>query len=830
MAKEKKNNRRKRRFYKRKRLWIFLMLCGIAALYGLREAKVRLKPYQDQADAIDISTIDDVEVASRILDRHGQEIGRMFVENRKKTTIDKIPQKLIDALIAQEDQRFFEHDGVDRIGVARAVYLNLKAGEVTQGASTITMQLARNAFDLKGAAKRRNQKSMERKIVEAFLALRIEKALMKEMEADYPDEDERKTQMKRRVLEMYLNRIPFGTGFYGVHSAALGYFGKEPMDLTIEECASLVACVKNPAEISPLRNKKKNRVARDHVLKRMLAEGMITESEWLNLSSKVVTLNPKPIVRRKSNLYELIIEQALDVMGTEGMSQGGFKIFTTIDRDLQRRAEISLRDQLDRIEQMPGYSNPRREDFSPAPGTVPEYLQGAVFMIESSTGNVLAHVGGRDFAHSQYDFIELGKRPFGTAFLPMVYAAALDNGYHPCSTVRDEAIDARMVMVGGEEGILGEWGMEHSRPRYEGRITNRRALAASKLAAAIRIGRRVGLPEVAKQAANFGIPVDEEDLLNRMLLGWDQVSLKEVVKAYSAFGNGGIAPTQLRYVSKIENSAGEVVYQSDLPALEERTRRVCDEITAFQVHDMMQDSLESGNLEREADMLAEQPFHGAVKTGTTHDFADGWSVGYNGNVTLGVWVGFHQGRKAIYPEAFGRDLTFKPWSDVMNVAAEHYAGEQVKAPKGVEPVRVCSRSGLLATRYCYESAETPGQGARVRYTGISEMVRVEREKLGLCDLHGKGGIGTNEVLERYGPMAVDVGDRKHLSVAPILPETSGLIGEDPYGAEVVALDEAKEEISVFVRSPTLMLDAEVLTQGDTSLRLRRPRKIEIKTD
>lgn len=805
------------------------MLCGIATLVGLREAKVRLQPYQDQADAIDISTIDEVEVASRILDRNGEEIGRMFVENRKKTTIDKIPQKLIDALIAQEDQRFFEHDGVDRIGVARAVYLNLKAGEVTQGASTITMQLARNAFDLKGEATRRNQKSMERKIVEAFLALRIEKALMAEMKGDYPDEDERKKAMKRRVLEMYLNRIPFGSAFYGVHSAALGYFGKEPMDLTVEECASLVACVKNPAEISPLRNKKKNRVARDHVLKRMLAEGMITESEWINLSSKVVTLNPKPIVRRKSNLYELIIQQALDELGTEGMSQGGFKIYTTIDRDLQRQAELSLREQLDQIEQLPDYNNPKRADFTPAPGKVPDYLQGAAFMIEASTGNVLAHVGGRDYAHSQYDFIQLGKRPFGTAFLPMVYAAAFDNGYHPCSTVRDDAIDARMVMVGGEEGILGEWGMENPKPRYEGRITSRRALAASKLAAAIRMGRQVGLPEVAKQAANFGIPVSEEDLLNRMLLGWDQVSLKEVVKAFSAFGNGGVAPTELRYISRIENSAGEVVYESTLAPAEERTRRVCEEITAFQVHDIMQDALRTGNLELEASKLVEKPFHGAVKTGTTHDFADGWSVGYNGKVTLGVWVGFHQGRNAIYPEAFGRDLTFKPWSDVMNVAAEKYAGEPLKQPKGVEPVRVCSRSGLLATRYCYESADSQGNG-QVRYTGISELVRIEREKLGLCDLHGKGGIGTNEVLERYGPMAVDFGDRKHLSVAPILPTMVGLVGEDPYGAELVALDEAKEEISVFVRSPTLMLDAEVLTQGDTSLRLRRPRKIEIKTD
>ena len=163
MAKEKTKNRRKRRFYKRKGLWIFLLLCMAAGVIGLKIAEKKLDPYKEQAAKYDISTIDDVEIPSIILDRKGREIGRMFVENRSKVPIEKVPQKLIDALIAQEDQRFFEHDGVDRIGVARAVWLNLKAGEVTQGASTITMQLARNAFDLKSESAAKGQSGIERK-------------------------------------------------------------------------------------------------------------------------------------------------------------------------------------------------------------------------------------------------------------------------------------------------------------------------------------------------------------------------------------------------------------------------------------------------------------------------------------------------------------------------------------------------------------------------------------------------------------------------------------------------------------------------------------------
>ena len=829
MAKEKSRNRRKRRFYKRKRLWILLLFCMGLGLVGLRVAKERLQPYKEQAATFDISTIDDVEEPSLICDHKGRIIGRMFVENRSKVPIEEVPQKLIDALIAQEDQRFFEHDGVDRIGVARAIWLNLKAGEVTQGASTITMQLARNAFDLKSVAEAEGQSSMERKIVEAFLALRIEEYLMAEIAGEFPDEKERKDRMKRMVLEYYLNRIPFGTGYYGVRSAALGYFGKEPMALSIEECASLVACVKNPTQISPITNKAKNRKARNHVLNRMLAEEMITDSEWIALSSKPVTVNPKPLRKGKSHLYEIVDDIALEKVGMEAMSRGGFKIYTTIDRDLQERAERSLQEHLTRIESREGYAHMKRSDFSPAPGKVPPYLQGAALMIDSDTGNVLAYVGGRDYAHSQYDFIQLGRRPLGTAFLPVVYAAALESGWHPCTTVNDEAMDARAVAVGAPEGILGEWGMEVLNPSYEGRIMSKRALAMSKLAATVRLGRELSLEAVAEQARAFGLSVQEGELLTRMLLGYDSISLREAVRAYSALSRKGALPGALRYIERIENADGEVVYEAPAPE-KSAGDPACDEITAYQVHGMLQESLESGNLAEDASTLKRQPFPGAIKTGTTHDFADGWCVGYNGSVTLGVWIGFHQGKKAIHENAFGRKLAFLPWSEVMNEAEESYPGVEVELPEGLSPTKICSESGLLATRYCYELVDNPNKGRSYRYTGQSELLRSGRLKLGLCDIHGKGGIGTNEVLERYGPLAVESGDQRHLPVAPIVPTSPGLVGEDPYDSELVSLDESGGELSIFVRGPSLLLETEVRGETDGGVLLHRPRKIEIKTD
>ncbi|NIP95302.1 MAG: hypothetical protein GWO24_18390, partial [Akkermansiaceae bacterium] len=487
--------------------------------------------------------------------------------------------------------------------MARAVYLNLKAGQVTQGASTITMQLARNAFNLKSAAKERNQSGLERKIVEAFLALRIEEKLQDQIAHRYPDAKERKARMKRMVLEYYLNRIPFGSGFYGVRSAALGYFGKEPLALSIEECASLVACIKNPTEISPLRNLAKNRRARDHVLKRMFEEGMISAGEWRSLSVKAVEVDPKPLRKGKSHLYEIVDDIALEKVGIEAMSRGGFKIFTTIDRDVQVRAERSLREQLDRVESRLNYGHPRHGDFSPAPGKVPSYLQGAALMIEPATGNVLAHVGGRDYAHSQYDFIVHGKRPFGTAFLPMIYVAALNEGLHPCTTMKDEAMDNRAVMVGGAEGILGEWGMETLEPRYEGRVTSRRSLAASKIAASVRLGRDLGLEQVAEQARAFGFESGKSKLLNRMFLGWDLVSLPQTVRAYSAFAQGGKLPPELRYIERIENVAGEVVYRAPAPEEFAKLEQACDEVTAFQLHDMIREAMRTGNLREEAGAL-----------------------------------------------------------------------------------------------------------------------------------------------------------------------------------------------------------------------------------
>lgn len=817
-AREGFKDRKRKRLYQWKSLWVLLILCSAAGYIGLKRGERELDPYRERAEIYDLELIDDVELPSLILDREGRELGRIFVENRSLISIEEIPDNFINALLAQEDQRFFKHKGVDWIGVVRAVYLNLKAREVTQGASTITMQLARNAFDLQSEARERGESGMERKMVEAFLALRIEKW----MGRNFPGAEGR--EAKSKILELYLNRIPFGSGYYGIRSAALGYYGKEPVDLTVDECASIVACIKNPTILSPLRSPEANERARNHVLNRMLAEKTISSADWLRLTSLPVKVNPKPLRRGTSHLYEKIAGIARDRVGLEAMSSGGFRIFTTIDRSVQDQAQKSLQAHLRQIEETPGYTHPQHADFQKADGRKPAYLQGAALMVDSRTGAVLAHVGGRDFVHSQFDIVELGRRPLGTAFLPVIYTAAFENGRHPSSSVRDQPMDNRAVMIGGREGILGEWGMETPQPRYEGQITSRRALAASKVAASVRLGMEIGLDKIDGQARKFGLSNARGELLNRLLLGWEPASLTETVTAYSAFSQGGAVPTGRHYLERIEDAEGRTVYKA---VNQGGTREVCDPISAYQVHSVLQDTTRSGNLMAQGPQVGGEAFAGAVKTGSTHNFSDGWCVGYNGSVTLGVWVGFLDGSESIHEGAFGKQLAFPIWADAMNVAQTAFPGKEADVPRGLETVTLCRRSGLMATRYCYDTVEDPNRGVTFRSTAYKELLRAGTGQIGYCDVHGQGGVAVEDILADYGPERGTPVTQERLSVIPIRPQAPALVGSDPYNSITLSLAPEDESDDKRRGGPTLLLDYGVRGEEEASLRLPRPGKLEI---
>lgn len=799
-------SRKKRLFFLRKGFWLTLFVlfaaCGITAWLV---ADDYLKPYRERAMIYDMARINDLEIPSIILDRNGEEIGRFFVQNRSVISIDDVPQLFINALMSGEDQRFMTHNGVDYVGIARAAWLNYKGNR--QGASTITQQLARNAYNLKTEADKRGESEIDRKLVEIFLAMRIEQHYS-----------------KHEILEFYLNRIYFGSGFYGIRSAALGYYGKEPVDLSVEECASLVTLIKNPTGRSPLNNAEANMNGRNYVLGRMHFDGHIGRRERDAAQLTPLNLNPRPLRRGTSQLYERISDAVTRNLGEEALESGGFIIHTTILAPAQHAAEEALLESLAQAEQNPGYARQRMNDFQRGSEETPEFLQGAVLMVEHDTGEVLVHVGGRDYSRAQYDFIEQGRRPLGTAFHPFIHIAALEKGGTPADIIDDQQMDNRAVMISGREGVLGEWGMEVANPVYEGEITARRALEASKIAANVRLANQTGIERVIDTANRFGFSMQIAERLPRIAVGFEDASLRQVVRAYSAIPRSGkLGRSDLMYLDRIVNSEGRTVWRHNRSTAAEET--ASDPATAWQVHDMLAGSLERGSAQGALEKLIERPFHGGGKTGTSADFSDNWFVGYNSRITCGVWAGFlTSGGESIYPGAFSRDIAMPVWIAAMNAAAPSFRGEKPEPPENVVQLGVCSVSGQRATSFCQHQVEDLESGRIVtRSTSITEWFRGDVAQIPYCGIHS-GGLDDLAGGSSGGAL---VNTARGLNASPIRPTAPAVLGDDPFMTEVPAFVSTDSTSSGVIRRRTNVLDSLELDAFDEPIGLRRPPRLQI---
>ncbi|MGJ8657440.1 MAG: transglycosylase domain-containing protein [Akkermansiaceae bacterium] len=732
--------------------------------------------YRDRADTYDLNLVNDLQVPNMIYDRERSEVGRIFNENRDPIPVGDVPQLFIDTLIAAEDARFFSHDGYDLKGITRVVIQELKGGSVSGGASTLTQQLARNAYYLQDERKIRKESTYERKLVEIFLAIRIE---------------ERYT--KQDILEFYMNRVNFGGGYYGIRSASLGFFGKEPKDLEIHECASLVGSIRNPAHYCPTSVNKndegrsergfQNKLVRNRVLERMAIEGMISERERDEYMERPLVLNPNPIQRGTSHFHDRVAESFDKILLENGISEtekakGGYKIFTTIDKDVQEMMERDIKKKLMKVEQREGYSHPKYVDYVKSEDSKPAYLQGAGMMMNNVTGEIIAYVGGRDFEQSQYDFVESGRKPLGTAFFPFIYTSALENGMNSSTQLIDEAMDNRQVMIDGVEGILGEWGNEVASPKYEGYIPMRRALAASKIAATVRLGRKIGLAKVWETSEKFGLHKPEGRLLNRTLLGSEDASITELVKAYSAFPNGGEMVKDLVWINHIEDASGEVIYKWN-KNYEVKTERVMTDSSAFLVNKMLEDGIKNGSGSDVFKAAKMKNFQGGGKTGTTSDFSNHWFVGYNGNVTCALWSGFYDGvRSEIYPEAFSKETVMPVWLDVMKEAGRKMGNKVIKQPEDVVKIRICSHSGKPESKACEEHVHNivTGESSYVS-TGYEEYFHVDQRPRGTCPVHG---ASLGDFHSDYLASESQLSPIERLNMVPIKPKKPTLVGEDPY--------------------------------------------------
>ncbi len=665
---------------------MLLILIGCVAVLGVYGWLV--SEFSDKANSFDLSKLTKMESASVIYDRNGQQIGKIFIQNRIPITYDQIPKDMVSAVVAEEDKNFFQHHGVDYYGVLRAAISNYRQGRVKQGASTVTQQLARNSFDLR-------ERSYRRKILEMFVARRIEDHLSKE-----------------KIMELYLNRVYFGSGLYGIEAAARGYFGKPAKDLDAGECAMLAGLLKNPNGLSPWNNPDGARKVRDFVLGRMREMHLISRDDYDAATELPLSVRKRTNPNRVSYAIDLVRQQAIAALGYDRAMNDGVKIQTTFDEKMQIAAERAVRSHLEEIERQPDYNHLTYDRYRQINGSLeeaaqrgepvtmpsPGYLQGAVLAVENDTGGILALAGGRDFLHSEYNRALQSRRPPGTVFTPLVAAAAYANGTFPGEPVDDACIDNRYVMIGGDSGILGEWGVERPDNEYEGPMPSSEAVARGKNAAVVRLGFMTGLDALGKFCKDDGIRSPLRTVANAYL-GSSEMSLDELTLAYTAFPGGGTRPAKLFTITRITDQDGNVLYET--PAT--RVPVISPE-AAYQVHTVLLDALHKACAPEAAALgiASDSPLAG--KSGTAYDFTDTWFVGYSGAVTCGVWVGFDKPTK-IYRGAFGKDLALPIWSQVMNASLTSFPEAPLPVPPGLKPVEICRTSGLLPTE---ASRKTPG--------------------------------------------------------------------------------------------------------------------------
>jgi membrane carboxypeptidase/penicillin-binding protein len=777
------NVRRRVPLYRRRWFVVLTILFLMTGVTALAVVLAFLKPLREQAESFDLSLLHKIEQASLIFDRRGEEMGRIYVLNRIPIKIDQVPRHFIQALTAQEDERFFHHSGVDMWGVLRAVWLNYKAGEETQGASTITQQLAREAFKLKQLERSGAKNARyERKIVEWFLAERIEQKYN-----------------KSEILELYLNRIFFGRQFNGIQAAAQGYFGKDAKDLTVEESATICGIIKSPNNLEPIRYPDRAKAARDHVFERMHKEGWLSRSEVDEMSQKPVVVAPRGDGARLSYVYDEIRQQVASIVGEEEAQVGGFHIFTSVDSKLQKAAEAALRNHLEKIESQEGYAHQTYKQYhqeldqfrqritaktlpSNTPKPLPLYLQGAVLAIDNHDGAVLAMVGGRDFLDSMFNRALQSRRPTGTAFTPFVYATAFQSPeYFPAQQIEDGYLDNRRVMIGGLTGILGEWGTEQPETKYKDHITAREAFLQGRNAATVRLGEKVGLDNVLDFAKRAGLK--DPIVAPSSFLGASEARLDEMCLAYSAFAHKGRRPAALSLIHRITDSSGKVIYQVKEDQ-EAQKVQVIDEIGAWQVHSCLADTLHRGTGAPSKEYGLED-FPAAGKTGTHHEFKDLWFVGYSSAVTCGVWCGFDQ-QKTIYDGAFSNRVALPIWVDVINATVKDYKPEEFTPPEDAQIVEICAKTGMRATDSCYEKVVDPINGGMkaVRNT-YKDLLRPKSVLDYFCDVHRGGSISADLLTLRHSnDLAPESAPQNPLlaNVPPVRMKGLTVIGEDPYNS------------------------------------------------
>jgi penicillin-binding protein 1A len=644
----------------------FLFTLGVGAVY----ASWALICRGNQCPSIEILAEYTPHQTSKLYAIDGRFIAELGLERRTLVKIDEIPKIVQDAFVATEDKRFYSHAGIDWHR-ATGVILRSPLHGFSQGFSTITMQLARNVFPDKIS----REKSPIRKLKEAKVA--------REIETKYD---------KKKILELYLNQIDLGHGAYGVETASQRYFGKSVRDLNLAEAATLAALPKAPARYNPVRYPERAIQRRNTVIGLMRDAGYISEADWSRARAYPLQLASKSVTGETAPYFVEWVRQQLDAQFGKQLYEQGLKVFTTLDLDAQSAAERALERQALAIEagRFGPYKHETFEHYMAhregdvGSGTSP-YLQSAFLALDPRNGAVRAMIGGRDFDDSKFNRSVQALRQPGSAFKPIVYSAAVQNGRPASYIVNDSPL---VLQVPGQP----EWAPQNYDLQFLGQIPMRQSLYQSRNVSTIRLGMELGEQTVINEARNFGLTTVIPPYPS-IHIGAAEVYPIELISAYTAFANLGVRATP-NAIIRVENQKGEILWQPT-PT---RTQVLSPEESWIMV-DMMKDVVRRGSA---AGSVWGAGFHypAGGKTGTTNDGTNVWFIGYTADLVAGAWMGFDRPQK-IKDNAQGGVLAAPAWTAFMT---EVYR-RKPPPPDWPKPISIVTReidisSGLLQTPYC----------------------------------------------------------------------------------------------------------------------------------
>lgn len=585
--------------------------------------------------------------ATNVFDRNGKLIAQFFIHKRLPVGPGEIPEVVKRAVIAVEDRRFYKHAGLDVIRNFGALLADIKKWRFAQGASTITQQLAKNLFLT-------HEKTVTRKIKEVFLAMQIERRYTKD-----------------EILNLYLNQISFGSGAYGLGAAAQIYFNKKASELDLTEAALLAGLPKSPTRYSPYNHPRRATNRRRIVLRAMLREKFITRIQYEESAGAALNLYPK----NKANLLapyfsEFLRRKLVEMFGQNMVYQGGLVVKTTLDFDLQKAAEAGLVRGLKLLAENLTKNN--------AAGEKPELPQGAILVMAPRTGHILAMAGGRDFAESPFNRAVQALRQPGSAFKPIIYAAAIENGATQADTIWDAPISFNLP------GQKKPWKPENYNRRFAGEMTLRRALEISGNIPAIKLLSSVGIDRVIETAKLMGI----KSKLNRNLslaLGTSEVILIDLVSAYNCLASAGVWINPSAII-EVRDSSGLTLYEH-----KQEQRVAVSPETAYILTDMLKGVIQNGT-GRKARVL-NRPLAG--KTGTSNSYRDALFVGYSPTLTAGVWVGYDSS-KSMGRRQTGGGAALPIWIDFMKQALKDKEPREFDKPSNLVFVPIDLTTGALA--------------------------------------------------------------------------------------------------------------------------------------